>query len=88
MILLTCIDNPYQQLPRHMSTAFMTIKLRATHQSLLIERGLPSMAKGVGLRRLSHRGSWVQIPPPALEIKPHESVFDFQFPLLGIFPCI
>jgi hypothetical protein len=25
------------------------------------------MAKGVGLRRLSRRGSWVQIPPPALE---------------------
>ena len=23
------------------------------------------MVKGVGLRRLSHRGSWVQIPPPA-----------------------
>ena len=24
------------------------------------------MVKGVGLRRLSCRGSWVQIPPPAL----------------------
>jgi 4-oxalocrotonate tautomerase len=31
-------------------------------------RGSPSMAKGVGLRLLSRRGSWVQIPPPALEI--------------------
>ena len=28
-------------------------------------RGSPSMAKGVGLRLLSRRGSWVQIPPPA-----------------------
>lgn len=30
-----------------------------------IKRGSPSMVKGVGLRLLSLRGSWVQIPPPA-----------------------
>ena len=29
------------------------------------KRGLPSQVKGAGLRRLSRRGSWVQIPPPA-----------------------
>jgi hypothetical protein len=34
---------------------------RKTHKM----RGLPSMVKGVGLRLLSCRGSWVQIPPPA-----------------------
>jgi hypothetical protein len=28
------------------------------------------MAKGVALRRLSRRGSWVQIPPPALLSNP------------------
>ena len=27
------------------------------------------MAKGAALRRLSRRGSWVQIPPPALQFK-------------------
>ena len=27
------------------------------------------MAKGAALRRLSRRGSWVQIPPPASEIR-------------------
>ena len=31
----------------------------------IIERRSPSMAKGVGLRLLSRRGSWVQIPPSA-----------------------
>ena len=30
------------------------------------------MVKGVGLRRLSCRGSWVQIPPPALFNEPTE----------------
>ena len=30
------------------------------------ERGLPSQVKGARLRTLSRRGSWVQIPPPAL----------------------
>ena len=29
-------------------------------------RGLPSQAKGGGLKIPSRRGSWVQIPPPAL----------------------
>lgn len=29
------------------------------------KRRSPSMAKGVGLRLLSRRGSWVQIPPSA-----------------------
>jgi hypothetical protein len=29
------------------------------------KRGLPSQVKGAGLRTLSRRGSWVQIPPPA-----------------------
>ena len=33
------------------------------------ERGLPSQDKGAGLRVPSRRGSWVQIPPPALLIK-------------------
>ena len=28
-------------------------------------RGLPSQVKGAALRRLSRRGSWVRIPPPA-----------------------
>src|SRR2546425_9539194 len=28
-------------------------------------RGLPRQVKGAGLRTLSRRGSWVQIPPPA-----------------------
>src|SRR5665648_297389 len=31
-------------------------------------RRSPSMAKGVGLRLLSRRGSWVQIPPSAPDI--------------------
>ena len=31
----------------------------------LLLRGLPSQVKGAGLRTLSRRGSWVQIPPPA-----------------------
>ena len=31
-------------------------------------RRSPSMAKGVGLRLLSRRGSWVQIPPSALRL--------------------
>ena len=31
----------------------------------LFPRGLPSQVKGAGLRTLSRRGSWVQIPPPA-----------------------
>jgi hypothetical protein len=34
--------------------------------SKFIERESPSMAKGVRLRLLSLRGSWVQIPSPAL----------------------
>ena len=39
-------------------------KIQHTRATYL--RGLPSLVKGVGLRRLSCRGSWVQIPPPAL----------------------
>jgi len=35
--------------------------------ALRIVRGSPSMVNGVGLRFPSLRGSWVQIPPPALE---------------------
>ncbi len=31
-------------------------------------RGLPSQVKGAALRRLSRRGSWVRIPPPAPEM--------------------
>src|SRR2546426_8364516 len=31
-------------------------------------RGLPRQVKGAGLRTLSRRGSWVQIPPPALNM--------------------
>jgi hypothetical protein len=34
--------------------------------SKFIERESPSLAKGVRLRLLSLRGSWVQIPSPAL----------------------
>src|SRR5713226_4535732 len=34
----------------------------------------PSMAKGVRLRLLSLRGSWVQIPPPA----PFNNIWDVQ----------
>jgi hypothetical protein len=30
-----------------------------------MQRGSPSQVKGAGLRTLSHRGSWVRIPPPA-----------------------
>src|SRR5713226_6412479 len=33
--------------------------------SLARTRGLPRQVKGAGLRTLSRRGSWVQIPPPA-----------------------
>jgi hypothetical protein len=33
-------------------------------------QGSPSMVKGVGFRSLSSRGSWVQIPPPALTLAP------------------
>jgi hypothetical protein len=33
--------------------------------SLAFKRGLPRQVKGAGLRTLSRRGSWVQIPPPA-----------------------
>ena len=29
-------------------------------------RGSPSLVKGARLRTLSHRRSWVRIPPPAL----------------------
>ena len=36
---------------------------------VVFERGLPSQVKGAGLRTLSRRGSWVQIPPPALEVQ-------------------
>src|SRR6266581_9092326 len=32
---------------------------------LSLARGLPRQVKGAGLRTLSRRGSWVQIPPPA-----------------------
>jgi predicted regulator of amino acid metabolism with ACT domain len=32
-------------------------------------RGLPSLVNGVGLRTPSLRGSWVRIPPPALNLK-------------------
>ena len=35
-------------------------------------RELPSLVKGAGLRTLSLRGSWVQIPPPALEFLSNE----------------
>ena len=31
-------------------------------------RELPSLAKGAGLRTLSFRSSWVQIPPPASSV--------------------
>src|SRR5438552_776139 len=34
-------------------------------RSLAFTRGLPRQVKGAGLRTLSRRGSWVQIPPPA-----------------------
>ena len=39
------------------------------------------MAKGVGLRRLSRRGSWVQIPPPALFNEPARGVTFQKSPL-------
>jgi hypothetical protein len=37
-----------------------------SERSKFIERESPSLAKGVRLRLLSLRGSWVQIPSPAL----------------------
>ena len=37
----------------------------SARQPCYMERESPSMAKGVRLRLLSLRGSWVQIPPPA-----------------------
>ena len=42
--------------------------LYSKNQIVKAKRGLPSMAKGAALRRLSRRGSWVQIPPPALSL--------------------
>ena len=39
---------------------------RIVETGLAFARGSPSMVKGVGLRLPSLRGSWVQIPPPAL----------------------
>ena len=41
------------------------------------------MAKGVALRRLSRRGSWVQIPPPAPEIRLILELFWLIKPNLG-----
>ncbi len=38
-------------------------------------RGLPRQVKGAGLRTLSRRGSWVQIPPPAPHTTPRCSGF-------------
>ncbi len=39
--------------------------IRLVSRVVFSRRGLPSQVKGAGLRTLSRRGSWVQIPPPA-----------------------
>ena len=44
-----------------------------------LRRGLPSQVKGAGLRTLSRRGSWVQIPPPAPTTNPESAVLEFSF---------
>src|SRR4030067_2327720 len=56
---LACEDKPFK---------ILTFLLSSTATNLnpkRFELGSPSMVKGVGLRLLSCRGSWVQIPPPA-----------------------
>ena len=50
-----------------MSKLAENFKLQSLN-SLNKAQGLPSQVKGAGLRTLSRRGSWVQIPPPALWI--------------------
>jgi integrase len=45
-------------------------------------QGSPSQVKGVGFRSLSCRGSWVRIPPPALNTKPPQ-LLDYEKYLLG-----
>ena len=47
-------------------------------RSLAFTRGLPRQVKGAGLRTLSRRGSWVQIPPPALIMLSRKTKF-FHF---------
>jgi hypothetical protein len=47
-------------------------------RSLAFTRGLPRQVKGAGLRTLSRRGSWVQIPPPApVSISRQTKLFHF-----------
>jgi hypothetical protein len=66
---------------RHASSCTTGVRFKALSNEVphpVNQRGLPRQVKGAGLRTLSRRGSWVQIPPPAPLYGPARSDYPRQ----------
>ena len=93
--LSCCVSDDERRLAHSLIEARFNFNRKSRSKRASSKRGLPSQVKGAALRRLSCRGSWVQIPPPALFNERNEklnknydhvsdtSMYSFLSPRLG-----